>query len=408
MKTTSIIKQIQALLIILLMVASVSCQKDKETIDTPITPHEHGDYISSTLLGTYTPDDILVMINPGNQKFPLDLKYNVEAFSVTYYTTDAYDNLKLASGAIFVPTGISNLPVLSIQHGTECLRDKVASVNPTCSTEGISSLIGASMGYFTITCDYIGFGISDEPHPYMHAASIVPSVIDFIRASKSFAKEEQIDLDGQVFLTGYSEGGYISLATQKEIEENHSEEFILAGVAPMAGPYDFSTMIMDVFASNDYPLSAYFAYSFKSYDEIYGWDRMDYFFKEPYNQTIPDLFNGTKSWDQVINQLPASIDEIFREEFVLDYLLGYEPEVALAVQENTLLDWKPASPIHFIHGDADQLVPLYHALNAIDSFNSNGATHVSLTTIPGGTHATAGPEALITALHWIDSMSKGL
>jgi len=170
----------------------------------------------------------------------------------------------------------------------------------------------------------------------------------------------------------------------------------------MAGPYDFSSMIHDVFSSNEYPLSAYFAYFFKSYDEIYGWNKMDYFFREPYNSTIPGLFNGTKSWGEVINQLPASIDEILREEFILDYLEGYEPEIALAIQENTLLDWKPVSPIHFIHGDADQLVPLYHALNAVDAYTSAGATDVSLTTIPGGTHQSAGPEALITALHWIE------
>lgn len=34
-------------------------------------------------------------------------------------------------------------------------------------------------------------------------------------------------------------------------------EFELSGIAPMAGPYDFSRMIMEVFTSNDYPLAVY-------------------------------------------------------------------------------------------------------------------------------------------------------
>ena len=113
-----------------------------------------------------------------------------------------------------------------------------------------------------------------------------------------------------------------------------------------------------------------------------------------------------KSWGEVVGQLPGPIDELFREEFILDYLDGYEPDITMAIEDNTLLDWKPESPIHFIHGDADQLVPLYHAQNAVDAFTGAGATNITLTTIPGGTHETAGPEALITALLWIDSMRE--
>ena len=408
MKTTIIIKQITALLALLAMLTVLSCHKEEDQIVNQTENHFRGELVSFSEMGTLTPQDILQLIGPAKNEFPLDLEYSVKAYSATYYTVDAHEQVQLVSGAIFVPVGQNNLPLLSIQHGTACLREKVASVDPASTSEGIGSMIGASMGFFTITCDYIGFGVSNEPHPYMHAESLVPSVIDFIQAGKTFAGEKQLALNGQVFLTGYSEGGYISLAAQKEIEENYSEEISLEGVAPMAGPYDFSTMITDVFTSSEYPLSAYFAYFFKAYNEIYNWSKLEYIFKDPYTSMVPELFNGTKTWGQVINQLPASITELLREAFIMDYLEGSAPYIASAIEDNTLLDWKPGSPVHFIHGDADQLVPLYHAQNALEAFSSAGATHVTLTTIPGGAHETAGPEALITALAWIKEIQKSL
>lgn len=391
-------------LIAILLVFQVACQKEEQSTEPAPVIQERGEISSFVQLGIYTPDDILQIINSTIEDFPFELKHSVKVYSVQYYTVDCNDILRLASGAIAIPDGIQNLPLMSIQHGTETMKHMVASVNPSNSTEGMAILIAGSMGYYAITSDYLGFGVSDIPHPYMHAESLVPSVIDFIRVSRSFADTKHVDLDGKLFLTGYSEGGYASLAAQKVIEEQYPDEFSLAGVAPMSGPYDLSGMIENVFTSNNYPLSAYFAYFFNAYDGIYSWNRLDELFKEPYASSLSVLFDGTKSWGTVISQLPAPVNELFREAFILDYLEGYEPEIALAIKENTLLGWKPVSPIHFIHGDADQLVPLYHALNAMDSFTSNGATQISLTTIQGGTHASAGPEALTTALNWIESM----
>ena len=93
---------------------------------------------------------------------------------------------------------------MSIQHGTETKADLVASVSPNNSVEGLVGLITASMGYFTVIPDYLGFGVSDIMHPYMHTESIIPCILDFMRAGKSYCSANQISLNGKVFLTGYS------------------------------------------------------------------------------------------------------------------------------------------------------------------------------------------------------------
>jgi len=170
----------------------------------------------------------------------------------------------------------------------------------------------------------------------------------------------------------------------------------------MAGPYDLKGMVDSVFQTNNYGTPAYIAYFLTAYNEIYGWNRLGDFFNAPYSASTPALFDGSKSWGEVVNQLPSTFSDLVNPDFVTDYLDGNEPEVQAAIQENTLLDWTPQAPIHFFHGDADLVVPYQNVLTAIDIFTSNGATDIQLTTIPGGTHDTSGPIVMVGAIQWFE------
>ncbi len=74
---------------------------------------------------------------------------------------------------------------MSIQHGTETKRDRVASVSPENSTEGIVGLLSASMGYLTMVPDYPGFGVSTCMHPYLHAESYYSQCDRFRNSGKN-------------------------------------------------------------------------------------------------------------------------------------------------------------------------------------------------------------------------------
>ena len=390
------------LLLAVFLISFNSCKK--EEIDSPAPPvtHERGDISKTVSLGTYSTADIQQIYNAANVQIPFNLEYDVKILSVNYYTVDGNGNQIIASGAFFIPQGTDNLALLSFQHGTETKRDRVASVSPTNSTEGIIALMTASMGYVTVVADYPGFGVSNVMHPYFHAESLTPCVIDFMRACKSYSSENHITLDGRVFLSGYSEGGYLTLLTQKEIEEKHANEFSLTAVAPMAGLYDLKGTVDTIITSADYLITAYVAYFLTAYNEIYGWNRLDDFFKAPYAAKMPALFDGSKTWGEIINQLPATFSEMINTGFVSDYNNGNEPELVAALQENTFLDWTPQTPIHFFHGDADVTAPYQNVLTAIETFTANGATDIQLTTIPGGTHETAGPAASMGAIQWFE------
>lgn len=371
----------------------------------PIGVVERGQILRTTSLGVMTPEDIEQIFTSSNIQLPFTLQYEVESFSIEYYTDDRNGRKVLVSGALLLPKTDKSMPLLSLQHGTQSKRDLVASVSPLNSAEGQVGLLTASLGYLTLIPDYIGFGISDEMHPYFHVQSLIPSVIDFMRAGKTYSSQNNIALDGRVFLTGYSEGGYLSLLTQKVIEEDYSSEFNLTAVAPSAGPYDLKGTIDSAFQSNRYEGDiAYIGFFFTAYNEVYGWNRLDEIFSNPYASRMSNLYNGSKTWGEIMSQLPDSFSELMNPGFVTSYLSGTETDVIEAVKENTILNWTPQTQIHFFHGDADITVPYQNVLTAISSFEANGATNIQLTTISGGTHASSGAAASIGAIQWFESL----
>ena len=387
-----------------MLISFQSCTKEEN--NNPVTPeiHEHGDIVQSNGLGTMTAGDIQQILTNANMTLPFTLNYSVETISINYYTTDGTGKQTIASGAIIIPQGGSSLSLVSIQHGTQTKNNLVASVSPMNSTEGIIGLIMASMGYLVVVPDYLGFGVSNVIHPYIHAESLIPSIIDLMRAGRTYSSQHQITMDGRVFLTGYSEGGYASLVAQRKIELEYAQEFSLTAVAPMAGPYDLNGMMQTLFQTGQYNHTAYIAYILTAYNNIYGWDRLNDFFNAPYSSTVQSLFDGSKTFGEVVNQLPATFSELMNSNFVNNVNKGNESAFISAMQENTLLDWKPRAPINFFHGDADDISPYQHALTAVEKLTANGGTNILLTTIPGGNHENSGPIAIVGAIQWFESM----
>ena len=98
----------------------------------------------------------------------------------------------------------------------------------------------ASIGYIGSSPDLLGLGVSDDVvHPYVHKF-VAEAVVDKIRAVKNFLCDKGINENGQLFIAGYSEGGYVAMATHQLIEQKYADEFQVTASAPMAGPYDMS------------------------------------------------------------------------------------------------------------------------------------------------------------------------
>ena len=135
----------------------------------------------------------------------------------------------------FYPSGQRTLShSVSYQHGTAFLRKEVASQNwkSFFDSESLVGEILASVGCATVIPDYIGLGDSPGSQPYIHAATVASTVIDMLRATRTFCATNGVRLNSQLFLIGFSQGGHASLATQREIERAYTNEFTITASAP--------------------------------------------------------------------------------------------------------------------------------------------------------------------------------
>ncbi|KAB2841396.1 MAG: hypothetical protein F9K45_08000 [Melioribacteraceae bacterium] len=390
-------------LLLALVIFSFACSEN--ITDSPVEePKSRGDIISSNFLFEYNIDFLNSFFSfltaESGTEIELAPIYSIKVYKIVYQTIDAKGNPAKASGSVYVPQGINNLPMLSAHHGTQTNRSRVGSVSPLNSPEG---MIAGTLGYYGIVPDYLGLGESQILHPYLHAKSSATCVIDFIRAAKKFATQNNIQLNEELFLAGYSEGGYVTMATHKEIETNYSNEFTVTASAPMAGSYDMNLTARKIIDQEIYDEPSFLSLLIVSYNDIYGWNRINNIFQNSYSNIVVGLFDGTKTTEEVNTFLTNKVSELFKPEFISNYLSGNDELMNAALTENSLLNWSPLAPIRLFHGNADEFVPYENAAEAVQKLTLNGGS-IELITIQSGTHATSVIPSLIGAVIWFEEI----
>jgi len=387
------------LLIFIALFIIYSCKDD-----LPVEPEilEPGKIVSTSSSGFYGAlfIDQFVKGISGSTPINVNFIYDVDAYKIVYKTYGPRGDLVNASGVLFLPKGKDNLSIVSLQHGTQTKRASVGSVSPLNASEG---LIAASLGYFVVVPDYLGLGESTMLHPYHHQKSSASVVVDIIRAGREFAQIKNIKLNGQVFLAGYSEGGYVTLAAHKEIEQNYKNEITITASAPMAGAYDLNFTARKIINDKIYNQPSYLAFFMVAYNDIYGWNNLSSVFNSPYAEKLRSLFDGTKSTSEISAQLTNDLTKLFNQNFINTYLNDDNSQLAKAFAENSLINWKPISPTRLYHGNADEYVPYENATRARDYFKSLGSD-VELITINGGTHSSAALPSIIGAMEWFEQI----
>ena len=193
-----------------------------------------GNLISSELITEYTKETFEILIGVyGFDPSEFDIQNDVKIYKVIYESLGAKGEPTQLSGAIYVPQLNTKkpMPTLKISHYTITQRDAVASVSPNVSPQ---SILGSMQGYFAIYSDGIGYGVSVTQASYVNKQASAISGIDLLRASKEFACENNIELNDQLFTTGYSAGGYGTMAFHQIIEKEYSDEFKVTANSPGA------------------------------------------------------------------------------------------------------------------------------------------------------------------------------
>ncbi|MBW3544651.1 MAG: lipase family protein [Bacteroidetes bacterium] len=380
--------------------------EDEVDVDEPI-PEGNAYFVSAESKATLTKDLLEVYAaEAGAANLIPIIEYDVSFYKIIYNTTYKGNPVE-ASGLLAIPLNTPAAPaLLSAQHGTMTLKSRAPSNFPATFSK---FELGAAAGLITLVPDYLGFGKAEEVfHPYYDEEHAATAVIDLIKAAKYFLQQEQIAFSEELFLLGYSEGGYVTMAAQKEIETNPAHQLSLTGVVAGAGGYDLSGMLNSIATRPVYNGPALLANLVLAYNTTYDWDRpLTDFFKEPYASEIPALFNGSAGIGEINRQLPNEPAALFNPTFYANLRKpGEGVDLKEALAHNSLLDWVPQSPTRLYHGTADETVFFENSEATFNHFVAAGATSVVLIPIEGGTHGSSTEPMVLDALQWMQSLNE--
>ena len=391
----------QILGILFLAVLAAGCDVADPSADPPAMRRGRGATISVEVLGE-------VSVVEMNRRFSsigvvFTARFPVVEYRVLYETVDARGKVALASGAIVAPVpALGPLPLVSYQHGTSVRRTAVPSLN---GDERIVGLAFASTGYLAALPDYLGLGNSPGLHPYVHAATSSSAVVDMMRATVDFAAAHGLELAQELFLVGYSQGGYTTMAAHRALEADHADEFTVTASAPMAGPYDLSGVMASVVTEHrPYPSPYYVPYVLLSYNAVYGlYESPSAFLRSPYDVLIPPLFDGTHSGSEINALLPDIPREMLQPEWLSSFENDPDNVFRQRLRENDLYDWVPRAPVRLFHCAGDEIVPKENSEIALRHL-SRGSASITLTDpLPIAGHGICAPLSILLAKYWFDS-----
>jgi len=385
--TTSYLRWLVMVFVVLFI--SSSCD-DSE--DTP-TPPANEKLVEATLMYTASASQLKFLAQFAGFDLDVDeIKYDADVYKVTYKTT--YKDAEIiASGLVVLPKTSVEVGMVSFHHGTITDHDDAPSNTTETDPDALLYAALSSSGFITVIPDYLGFGSSSSIlHPYYVEEYTATAVIDMLIAAKELSVEENVNFNKRLFLAGYSEGGYVTMATHKGIEEQGLDDFELIASFPAAGAYDIAGMENHLLTLDTYDDPSYIAYVIRAYELTYDFpDVRSDFFQQPYADRIPGLFDGTKGTTEINSQLTTVLADLLQEELYGN--LNSNPEYSYikdAFIENSLTDWTPTAKMYMYHGDSDVTVPYQNSVDTYDKLIANGTSSSDLTFITlTGDHSSA-------------------
>lgn len=338
------------------------------------------------------------------------VEYGIQIYKISYYTTLQGES-QVASGLVCVPMGEGPFPVISYQNGTNTLHSNAPSENPDYNLYMLIESI-TSAGFVVAIPDYIGFGSSDNTfHPYLHKESTVQTVVDMLRAIDELAENYlNVSVNNDLYITGYSQGGWATMAVQKAIETEYSGEFDLKASACGSGPYDLSYINEYILNQETYPMPYFTGYMFNSYQNLdVIATPIDSVFQEPYAEKIPALYDGTRSGEEINAELTTSVADLFTE----NYITNYETDTTFTSLRETLVEnsveaWATNIPTRIYHGTADDFVPAQVSQNIYQDFMQLGVSdnQVMMFPLPDLGHTEAIVPTGLASIQWFLELTE--
>jgi hypothetical protein len=379
-------------------------------------------------LGVYTASDLISKITDGTisrwlLRETFTPQCSVAVYQLRYATVGVLGESTTASGALMIPNGenwVCQNPrgTVLYAHGKRNLRSfNIADLSGQNYEGLLLALALAGDGYIVVAPNYAGYDTSTLAyHAFLHADQQAADMMDALTAARAAVPGTGVVESSKLFVTGYSQGGYVALAAHRA--------FQMAGIpvtasAPMSGPYALTAFGDAVFmgevgrgAVQEFIMLA------STYQQAYGnlFSSPTELLEEKYAGAL-GLLPGTSSGDTLVAEgkmpesalfsstppapelagmTPATTDvryaEVFAQGFGPDnlitnsYRLGYLQDVfvspdggypntttslppaspahplRVALKNNDLRNWAPTAPVLLCGGDEDPVVFFFNTL----------------------------------------------
>jgi predicted esterase len=345
---------------------------------------------------------------------------SVSVYKVHYNTIGGAGEATDGSAAVFVPTGggascSNSRPVVLYAHGTS-LQKSYDMADIANNTEArLAAAVFAAQGFIVVAPNYTGYsGSSLGYHPYLDRVAQAADMIDALRAARtSFAAIGAKD-SGKLMVTGYSQGGYVALATQRAMQDLGTNEFNVTAASGMSGPYALARFGDDLFGGaprNGATVIVPMIVNAGQHASAALYTTPSDIYEAPYAATIVDLVPGSLGSSDLVDQgkLPATAlfaansqpqaagyTQYFGANNLVrtDYRNGYLADLAshpcdqsatapLACSpahnlrkwlvRNDLRSYMPSAPTMLCGGHADPVVPFFNATSAASYFSARGS-----------------------------------
>ena len=284
-------------------------------IKDPLTTKNLTPSALTQLFNTTDPDFSQVAATP---------KCGVRVEYMQYDTVDVKGNKTDATGAVFIPTGTDascsgNRPIVLNAHGTATTKAyNFAEVGNANNEAGPAATLLAALfagqGYVVISPNYAGYDKSSLAyHPYLNAQQQSHEMADALKAGREVVRRTgsatNVADNGKLFITGYSQGGYVTMATTRYLET--LKEPVTAAL-PISGPYAMEAFGDVVFGGKVMLGATFFApLMARNYQEQYGniYAKPSDMFAPANADEIPSLLPSASMTDMQLvlsGKLPAS------------------------------------------------------------------------------------------------------
>lgn len=295
----------------------------------------------------------------GTPKCGVDLRY------LEYRTIGGQGEATNATAAIMVPTGTDAAcngprPVVLYAHGTTAARDyniaRWTDVNQPAAGEGLTvAAMYAAQGFIVVAPNYAGYDKSTLTyHPYLNGDQQGKDMVDALTAArKTFPFIEASDA-GSLFVTGYSQGGYVAMAAHRELQANGKT---VTASAPLSAPSAISLLV-------DYSFS--------------GWPALG-----------ATLFTPllTTSWQKQFGNVYSATGDVYEAQFAagIDTLLPTTLTPTNALYTNGKLPPLALYPANAVPGPVDPSLAVFYAPNNLirQSYLTQAANDIQANPCPG-------------------------